>query len=144
VLCRLSEKPRGLSLLLELLLGLSLLTFVLLVVFDLFPLADRSVSLADRTMHANNLARELMENKLDDTYGSLALGAVDGEETITDHTKRRGSGLTTEFVYRVEVTQPDPAVEIKDIVVSVTWKQGANENPRPAQVRLQSSKGQLW
>lgn len=142
---RIARKARGLSLLLELLLGLSLLTFVLLVIFQLFPLADRSVSLADRTMHANNLARELVEQKLAEEYASLVPDVpIDGEVTVTGHTERRGQSLTTDFVYRVEITQPNPAVEILDINVSVSWKEGAADNPRPSTVRLKASKGEFW
>ncbi len=135
---------QGLTLLLEVLLGLTLVTLVLLVIFQLFPVADRSVSLADRTTHANYLARALMEERLDSPYADLSPGVLQGEFSSSDHTRRRGSSLSTEFVYRVEVELADPAVEVKDITVTVSWKEGARDETRGSSVSLQSARGNLW
>lgn len=133
------------SLLLELLLGFTMVTLVLLVIFQLFPVADRSVSLADRTTQANYLARTVMENQLDKDYSALDVDVpISDEVTLAEHTQRRGSALSTEFVYRVEIRKPVAAVEVKDIIVNVSWKQGAAGAERPSSVRLQSSKGNLW
>lgn len=131
--------------LLELLLGFTMVTLVLLVIFQLFPVADRSVSLADRTTQANYLARTVMENQLDKDYSALDVDVpISDEVTLAEHTQRRGSALSTEFVYRVEIRKPVAAVEVKDIIVNVSWKQGAAGAERPSSVRLQSSKGNLW
>ena len=122
-----------------------MVTLVLLVIFQLFPVADRSVSLADRTTQANYLARTVMENQLDKDYSALDVDVpISDEVTLAEHTQRRGSALSTEFVYRVEIRKPVAAVEVKDIIVNVSWKQGAAGAERPSSVRLQSSKGNLW
>ncbi len=145
VFVRRNRSRRGMSLLLELLLGFSMITLVLLVIFQLFPVADRSVSLADRTTQANYLARTVMENQLDKDYSALDVGVpITDSVILTNHTQRRGSALSTEFLYRVEIRKPVAAVEVKDIIVGVSWKQGAADAARPTSVRLQSSKGNLW
>jgi hypothetical protein len=126
------------------LLGLTLVTVVLLVIFQLFPVSDRSVSLADRTTQANYLARELMEKQLETPYADLTPGISSGESTLEAHTRRRGADLSTEFLYRVEVTQTDPDVEVRDILVTVSWKEGAANMARPSAVKLQSARGNLW
>jgi hypothetical protein len=81
---------------------------------------------------------------MESEYTALAIGAVEGDTTVQNHTQRRGKQLSTEFVYRVEVSQPVASVDIKDIQVSVSWKAGRLNQARPASVRLQSSKGRLW
>ncbi len=126
---------------LELLLGMSLILVVLLAIFQLFPVSDRSVNLADRTTQANLIARREMNRQLEKELDELE--NTTGEETISGHTHRRGQSLSTTFVYDVSVTNSvDP--DVKDITVTVRWKTGAAENLRESSVRLVSSKGKLW
>lgn len=129
---------------LEVLLGLSMITIVLLVIFQLFPVSDRSVGLADRTTHANYLARELMERHLEMPYETLPTSPVNGNSSLVSHTKRRGSELSTDFTYEVTVT-PHPDIDnLKTIVVTVRWREGAANFERPGFVRLESVRGNLW
>ncbi len=127
---------------LELLLGLSLVLIVLLAIFQLFPVGDRSVDLADRTTQAHLIARRVMNEQL------LAVDYVDlkdttGEEIVTAHTQRRGQVLSTTFVYDVTIV-PVSGVDIKNIIVTVRWKSGSADNPRDPFVRLESARGILW
>lgn len=140
----------GVSLLVELLLGLALVAIAILAVFDIFPAADRSVALADRTTHAHQLARRIMEETLAKDYDNISVNpadVVEGEVSL-QHTKRRGSTYTTEFVYRVDVSLPTstatPVPEVKDIQVTVRWKYGSSEAARDSFVRLEASKGRAW
>lgn len=126
---------------LELLLGMSLVVVVLLAVFQLFPLGDRSVGLADRTTHASLIARRVMNEQMGKKYEELV--NTSGEETITAHTKRRGSELSTTFTYDVQVSDSE-VPKVKDIMVTVAWKVGSDDRSRESQVRLFSSKGELW
>ena len=126
-------------------LGFTLLTSVLLLIFQLFPVSERSVGLADRTTQANYLARELMETRLGTPYDSLPVTTVpDSGSKVIQHTTRRGSALSTEFTYSVTVEQPDAAIAIRNIRVTVSWKEGALGLERPSSVVLESSRGNLW
>lgn len=127
-------------------LGFTLLTSVLLLVFQLFPVSDRSVGLADRTTQANYLARELMEAQLSTSYSSLAVTPVPetGTRTVSAHTVRRGASLSTEYTYSILVEQPEASIDVKNITVTVSWKEGAENLQRPSSTTLQSSRGNLW
>ncbi len=126
---------------LELLLGMSLILVVLLAIFQLFPVGDRAVDLADRTTHASTIARRIMNEQLEKDYDDLE--SFTGEETLTGHTLRRGQSLSTTFVHEVTVT-PVSGLDIKNIIVTVRWKSGAANTARNAFVRLESARGQLW
>lgn len=123
---------------------MSLLVVVVLSVFQIFPLANNSVNLADRITHANALAREIMETRLRLTYSSLDLGEDSGVEHLEGHTKRHGSSLSTEYHYHVKVELPDADRDIKEITVTVSWKEGSGTQAKPHFVRLQSRRGNLW
>lgn len=135
---------RGLTLLLEALLGLTLVTLVLMVILQLFPVSDRSVGLADRTTQANYIARSLMEKQLATPYIDLTCGTTGGQTMVADHTRRKGSSLSTDFSWQVKVSQPDSAIEVKEILVTVAWKEGAADQARASSVTLQSARGNLW
>ena len=137
------------SLLLEVLLGLSLVTIALLAVFQVFLSADTSVSLADRTTQAHHLARKLLEETLAKPFDQLATDpSLSREgEWKSSHTKRRGMELSTDFVYRIDISRPvlgsTPAPELVDILVTVSWKQGSDGGTRDNSIRLQASKGRI-
>lgn len=131
----------GYSLLLELLLGLGLVLIVLLAIFQLFPVGDRSVGLADRTTQANLIARREMNSTLEKPFDEVV--SYSGEETLTGHTHRRGQSLSTTFVYDVKV-EPATEANVKDVVITVRWKTGAADQVRDGFVRIESSKGTLW
>lgn len=133
---------RGVSLLLELLLGLTLVSLAVLSIFSLFPAADRSVALADRTTQASTLARSLLDQQLQRSYGELSTDPasyLQGETSLV-HTRRHGQALDTRFRYRVEITQPDLTHEVKRILVTVSWNYGSREE----KVVLESRKGSMW
>ena len=131
------------ALLLEGMLGLTMVTIVLLAIFQLFPVADRSVNLADKTTQANYLARKLMDTQLAKEFADVN-GPIDGEYQADHHTLRRGVEMSTTFVYRIDVTQLAPDVEVKDVLVTVRWKEGRGERVRDSSVKVQSAKGKLW
>lgn len=143
------DKVRGVSLLLELLLGLSLVTVALLTVFHIFWTADASVSLADRTTQAHHLARRLLEETMAKPFDQLSTDpSLSRDDVITvSHTHRRGQALSTDFVYRVEVIQPPSgptsAPELVDVLVTVSWKQGSAGLTRDNSIRLQATKGRI-
>ena len=120
---------------------MSLVLVVLLAIFQLFPVGDRAVDLADRTTHANLIARKIMNEQLEKSYDDIL--SFTGEETVSGHTTRRGQSLSTTFVHEVAVTQI-AGIDAKNIVVTVRWKSGAADVARSAFVRLESSRGQLW
>lgn len=128
---------------LELLLGLSVVSITILAIFSLFPMADRSVGHADRTAQANYIARSLMEQRLATSYADLIIPPVpERGEVSLQHSQRRGQALSTTFSYQIEVTQPDPAKQLKRIVITVGWHRGSLGAPET--VRLECDKGNLW
>ena len=137
------------SLLLEVLLGLSLVTIALLAVFQVFLSADSSVSLADRTTQAHHLARKLLEETLAKPYDLLSSDPSQSRqgELKSSHTKRRGQTLTTDFLYRIDVSRPSsgptPGPELVDVTVTVSWKQGSEDKARDNSIRLQATKGRM-
>lgn len=136
---------RGVSLMVELLLGLALVSMTIMAVFSVFPTADRSVALADRTTQANSIARTLLEQRLELEYSELSTDPASYEEGDIPlvHTKRHGSDLSTTFHYRIEITQPEASHEVKEIAVYVSWPRGSNDE-REERVVMQASKGQMW
>lgn len=128
---------------LELLLGLSLVSITILAIFSIFPMADRSVSLADRTAQANYIARSLMEERLAKPYDELPVTVTPelGEVTL-QHSQRRGQPLSTTYDYQIEISQPLPDRQLKHIVITVGWRRGSFDAAR--NVRLKCDKGTLW
>ena len=129
----------GFALTLELLLGMFLLVLAILALFTLFPTSDRAMANADNRAQALYLARQLMEKTMAEPYASLPVANSSGTQTVQP-TLRRGARASLELLYRVEVTQPDPAKEIKDVIVVVSW----SRQSRDSQVTLSGSKGRLW
>lgn len=132
----------GVSLLLELLLGLTLVSLAILAIFGLFPMADRSVAQADRTTQASTMARSLLDQQLQRSYSELSTDPstyLQGETSLV-HTRRHGQNLGTKFQYKVEITQPEADREVKTVLVTVSWKTGE----RVENVVLESRKGALW
>lgn len=127
----------------ELLMGLTLVSLVLIGLLQLFPSAERSVVVADRTTQANHLARKLMEQTLARPYSDLSLGSVQGSTTMA-HTQRRGARATVEFLYSVDVTQPEVDREIKEIYVRVEWSEAGSTRGVGPHILLHGSKGNLW
>lgn len=134
---------RGVSLLLELMLGFSLVTIALLAVFRIFPTTERAAVLADRTAQAHHLASSLLQAQLDRPYSALSVGVLQDQESI-QHTQRRGVKMSTNFHCKTEITRPYSGRDIYNIVVSVTWVEGSSLIPRPSAVRLEAEKGRLW
>lgn len=133
-------KAAGVSLTLELLMGLAFLSLAILSLFLLFPSAERMVRLADTRSQALHLARLTMEETLAQSYSALLVGEVDSVIPLSQ-TQRRGARPTVEYRTRLTISQ-DPDEEIKEIQVLVWWD---SEEPKGYnQVLLSSSKGKLW
>lgn len=137
------ERTRGVTLLLELLLGFSLLAIALLTLFRLFPAAERATVLADKSLHAHHLASEILDTQLARPYSAFTVGVFEDVEPI-QHTQRRGVKMTTVYHYRLEITRPYPGRDIYHVVVSVNWEEGSSGTPRAAAIRLEGDKGRLW
>lgn len=130
----------GVSLLLEMLLGLGLITVAILTLFVLFPSSEKAVRLSDDRTQALHLARRLLEQKLALNYADLVVGEQQATESL-DTTLRRGVRSRLDLHSRVQVSLGEPA-EVKDIRVTVWW---ADSNPGgESQVVLSSSKGKYW
>ncbi len=137
------ERSKGVSLLLELLLGFSLLAIALLTLFRLFPAAERATVLADKSLHAHHLASEILDTQLARPYSAFNVGVFEDVEPF-QHTQRRGVEMTTVYHYRLEITRPYPGQDIYHVAVTVTWEEGSAGTLRPSAIRLEGEKGRLW
>lgn len=133
----------GGALILELLIGFSLVTVALLAVFSLFPTGERAATLADKSSQALQLASTLLQEELSRNYFALSVGVEEGEEPF-QHTLRRGVETTTLYLYKIETSRPHPGLEIYKVAVSVTWEEGSEGKTRDGLVYLEGEKGRLW
>lgn len=139
MVCRV-HKPRG-SLLIELLLGMTLLTMAVLTVFALFPAGDRAVVSADRSTQAHQLARRLLEGEMAKSYDELAVGESDDIRTL-EHSHRNGNPISTTFQVRTRITQV-AGRELRSVTVEVRWERGSDEQNTAPPVVLTSLKGRV-
>ncbi len=137
-----SRSQRGGSLLLEILLGMTLLIMAVMAVFALFPVGDRAVVNSDRSTQAHHLARRLLEEEMSKEYASMPIGSVSGDKVL-DHSRRNGVNIQTKFHYEVTIAQPDPDKELKQVVVKVRWERGSSDPRDLAPVVLESMKGRV-
>lgn len=133
------------ALIIELLLGFTLVTLGLVSVFSLFPLSERSAVLADQTEQARRLAEARLQDELGQPYSMMALGTSESDEEV-QHSLRRGATLRTVFHTKVEVTKPYSGQEIYRVAVTVTWPKakGSDALDSNGGVRLDGEKGALW
>jgi type II secretory pathway pseudopilin PulG len=139
MLCRVHS--RGMSLMLELLIGFAVLAIAVMSIFLLFPSSDKAVMRAARTNQANELARSILEEATAQDYSALVVGLQDGlrnEVTLS----RNGQDIRTQFNFEVETTQPDPTRELKNIRVRVFWEVGSDGRER--ECVLETSKGEFF
>lgn len=132
----------GGALILELLIGFSLVTVALLAVFSLVPTGERAATLADVTTQAHQFANILLQDQLARDYRSFSVGQIQEEEPI-EHTLRRGVKVTTVFHYTIDITKHS-GLEVYNIVVTVNWEEGSGGAVRAGGVRLEGEKGRQW
>ena len=119
------NKSAGVSLLLEVLIGLGIFLIAFLFVYGVFPMSQRSLAEGRNQMVANNIAREFMEIERDKNLAKVARG--EGKLTITDTRKSEGQveGRKGAVDYEVTVTGDDGPVDGTRLVeVAVTWSYG--------------------
>ncbi len=139
--CR--RRRYGGALILELLIGFSLVTIALLAVFSLIPTGERAAALADVTTQARQFASTLLQDQLARDYNALSVGQSQGDEPI-EHTLRRGVRVTTTFHYTIDITRSPSGLQIYNIVVTVNWEEGSGGALRAGGVRLEGEKGRQW
>lgn len=97
------RKNRGASLLLEAMIGLSILVLVILAVISLFPISYNTSVQAWKIDGAVALAREVLEKRKQvpaDPSSELADTPQVYEQTV------QGRNLRCEYLYRVDLVQP--------------------------------------
>lgn len=137
----LGRGERGVSLLLELLIGFSILAIAIMAIFALFPSGDKAVMRSIRMTQANEIGRGLMEDQMGKHYSAVTEGTVTGS-TSDSSIDRNGQSLVTEYFYRVDITKPNPDRNYRDIVVEVWWNEG-NDQVRHG-CKMESSKGEFF
>lgn len=114
------RSERGVSLLLEAVLGIGIFAVSLLLVFGIFPSSQRSVTQAKDLAVAHNLAREFLEEELAKAYVDVA---ASGPTPLPISTTVNGETTTTQFEVTVQVTEEVPNRR-KAVTVLVNWDFG--------------------
>ena len=127
--------------LLELLIGFSVLGIAIMAIFALFPSGDKAVMRSIRMTQANEIGRGLMEDQMGKHYSAMTEGTVTGSTTDSS-IDRNGQSLVTEYFYQVDVSKPDPDRNYRNIVVKVWWNEGADKVRHGCE--MESSKGEFF
>lgn len=120
-----ASKNKGVSLLLEVMIGLSIFLIGFLFVYGVFPMAQRSLAESRNQLVATSLAKEYMENERHKSLGKVALG--EGKIVVTDTRSAEHSveGRESNIDYEVVVTGDDGPVDgTRTVEVSVSWTYG--------------------
>lgn len=133
------SRCRGVSLLLELMLGLALMAVVAILALGSFATVARSQNQSKDFSQANALARQVLEAQRASDYATVnSLGPQVVFRTAEVHS----SAATQTFTYHVEVSEPWAPDPVKNIVVQVEWPFSAsNPSGLKRRVRLQTCVG---
>lgn len=134
----------GASLLLEVVFGIAIFSVSLLLLFGIFPTAQRSVNQARDVGIANNLAREFLERERALPYGdvgNITQAATAPPELVTVPTVVNGVNGQTTFEVTVAVAEPEPGKR-KVITVVVAWHEGSGPLEVDREVGLECFKVQ--
>lgn len=128
------KASRGVSLLLEVFFGISLFATALLLIFGVFPTAQRSLASAKNLMVANDLARMIMEQKKvqAETAATRAdwQAVVDeGPVPVTVPVVVNGVASDTTFNWELAVQDVDDKtvtgnLDRKRLTVRINWAEG--------------------
>ncbi|MEW6278922.1 MAG: type II secretion system protein [Candidatus Eremiobacterota bacterium] len=116
------RRNRGLSLLLETVVGIGIFSVSLLLVFALFPSFHRSMTQAKNVSVATHLAREILEQERSKSYATIG--------PMPPTPIRRAcviNGVPVDTPFQVDMTCttiPGPP-EYKVLVVTVRWTEAA-------------------
>ncbi len=119
------REERGISLVLEIVIGLGIFLIAFLLSYGVFPLNQRALAEARNQLVANGIARQVMNVERERKTARVAGGG--GDLLITD--VREGNhvveGRDSRVDYNVEVKARDGDLEgTRVIEVSVTWTYG--------------------
>lgn len=124
------------QILLESLLGIGLFATLVLLILVYLPTSDRAALVTDQLTQATQLARSLLDTNMDQGYDQI--NPYSGWVDIS-HAERHGHDLVTRFNYAVTTAIPT-AARLKDVVVTVSWKQAG----RLGEVKLRGRKCDYW
>ena len=118
-------RARGVSLLLEIVVGLGIFLVAFLLVYGVFPMSQRALAEARNQLVANSIAREFLEAERDKRLSRVAHGQ--GEIVVSD--SRRGDhtveGRESDVEYLVTISGRDGPVDgTREVTVLVEWSYG--------------------
>ncbi|CAN0469508.1 unnamed protein product, partial [Phaeothamnion confervicola] len=117
------------SLLLEVIIGLGLFSITILFALGMFPSANRSLVQSQDLVQATDIAREVLESQIAQSYSSLPnVSTVPYlTDTVTAASSSYGTSNVKSFTYEVDINVPSlPAspYSLKNISVCVSWQYG--------------------
>lgn len=129
------RKPAGVSLLLEVVFGLALFAVSILLLFGVFPNAQRAATQSKNVAIASELALEYLNRERALPY--QAVGTPRPPEVVPISTTVNGVTATTDYTVSLSVLEPEPGKR-KDITVKVAWVEGqVNRSFRLESFRVQ-------
>jgi Tfp pilus assembly protein FimT len=133
------KRAGGVSLLLELMLGLALTGVIALLALGSFVTVARSQNQSMDLTQANALARQVLEAQRALDYSAVQPVAA---QAVTRSVEVHSATVSRTFTYRVDVNQPWAPDAVKNVVVTVQWPFRASDPGGPQhQVRLQTCVG---
>lgn len=135
------RRARGLSLLLEVLIGLFIFSVGFLFVYGVFPMAQRSLAEGRNQLVANNIAREAMENERHKSLSKVAKYSEPMVVTETNRVTSQVEGKESPVDYTVTLSGDDGPVQgTRQVEVKVAWQYGGIKH----ETVLQSIVGQAF
>jgi type II secretory pathway pseudopilin PulG len=132
---------RGITLLLEVMIGLSIFLIAFLFVYGVFPMSQRSLAESRNQMVANNIAREFLEVERDKKIAKVAQGKGKVVVTDTRSGQHEVEGRQSEVNYQVTVVGDDgPKVGTRLVEVAVQWTYGGLQH----ETKIQSVVGSAF
>ena len=128
------------NLLLEVVLGLGIFALSILMIFGVFPYAQRAITQSKNVAVAHNLARDFLDRERALTYpdvGNVTPASVSPPEIVPVNTTVNGVTARTIFEVTVRVDELE-LNKRKVITVEVVWEEG----PIKRQARMESTKVQ--
>jgi type II secretory pathway pseudopilin PulG len=130
--CR--SKARGMTLLLEVIIGLGIFSVSILLIFGLFASSQKATASAKNLAVAADLAKEVMETELSKGYDGVGPSSVD----IPMPTTVDGVATTTVYKTEVEVNEVIEKAPFdfprKRILVTVSWDEVTGMKGRKTQL----------
>jgi hypothetical protein len=120
------SRRRGLSLLLECLIGIGIFAVAMLMAMGLYPASHNSMTHAKELTWAGELAHQVMEQQLSKPYDDIVDVAASADTRVAYTGVYNGRQVATEYIYDVAVGSK-AGTELRTLLVTVRWNHGPHD-----------------